>query len=99
MIVGEVMTAPVSFSKMLVELPGLSKHEQRRAPNSTNSPSRKTAGQPAKRTVSALPERYAMLLDLRAATLDQNDQHDYNERSAYDLNDGGTIHVQFSFLQ
>jgi hypothetical protein len=93
------MTAPLSFSKMLVELPGLSKHEQRQAPNMAKSPSRKTTGQPAKRAFSASPGQYAALLDLGAATLDQNDQHDHNECRAYNLNDGGTFHIQFSFPQ
>jgi hypothetical protein len=56
-------------------------------------------GQPAKRAFCAPPEQYVALLDPRAATLDQNDQHDYDQRSAYDLNDGGAFHIQFSFLQ
>jgi hypothetical protein len=51
------------------------------------------------RAFTAPRGQYAALLDLGAATLDQNDQHDYNQRSAYDLNDGGTIHIQFSFPQ
>jgi hypothetical protein len=63
------------------------------------SPARKTTSQPAKRAFCAPPGKNATLLDLGAATLDQNDQHDYNQRTAYDLNDGGTFHIRFSFPQ
>jgi hypothetical protein len=98
MIVVVVMTAPRSFSKMLVELPGLSKHERHRAPKWRSlRPEKKRAGQQS--AFTAPPGQYAALLDLGAATLDQNDQHNYDQHSAYDLNDGGTVHVQFSFPQ
>jgi hypothetical protein len=48
---------------------------------------------------TAPPGQYIALLDLGAATLDQDDQHDYNQRSGCDLHDGGTFHIQFSFPQ
>jgi hypothetical protein len=53
----------------------------------------------ANRAYTAPPQQFAALLDPRAASLYQNDQHKYSQHSAYDLNDGGIIHIQFSFPQ
>jgi hypothetical protein len=62
-------------------------------------PARKIADWPAKRACTAPPEQKAALLDLRAAALDQNDQHDNSQHTGNNLNDGGTIHIQSSFPQ
>jgi hypothetical protein len=62
-------------------------------------PARKIADRPAKRAFTTPPVQKAALLDLRAATLDQNDQHDNNQHTGNNLNDCGTFHIQSSFPQ
>jgi hypothetical protein len=62
-------------------------------------PGSKTAARPAKRAFTTTREQKAALLNLRAAALDQNDQHDNSQHTGNNLNDGGTIHIQSSFPQ
>jgi hypothetical protein len=62
-------------------------------------PVRKIVDRPAKRAFTTPPAQKAALLDLRAAALDQNDQHDHSQHTGNNLNDEGTIHIQSSFPQ
>jgi hypothetical protein len=81
-----------SYIKMLFTLPGLS--ETRAAPGAkkngeTSGP--QNADRPAKRAFSAPPVQNAALLDPRAAALDQNEQYDYSQHSASNLDDLCTV--------
>jgi hypothetical protein len=81
------------------ELPGLS--ETRATPGAKNGEtfSPQDCGPASKtRTFTAEPEQSTALLDSRAATLDQNDQHDDSQHAAYDL-DRSNAHIGSSFPQ
>jgi hypothetical protein len=83
---------------MLVALPGLSKYARYRAPIWRNyQPAKLWTGQ--QNAPSRRRRKKAALLDLRAAALDQNDQHGHSQHTGNNLNDEGTIHIQSSFPQ
>jgi Zn-dependent metalloprotease len=62
-------------------------------------PARKSVDRPAKLAFTTPPVQKAALLDLRAATLDQNDQHDNNQHTGDYPDNHGTVHINSSFPQ
>jgi hypothetical protein len=90
------MATPLSFSKMLVALPGLSSYERHRAPRRRNLRSAKLrTGQQSAPSRRRQNKTLPALLDPCAAALNQNDQHNNRQHTGYNLNNCGRAHIDF----